>query len=403
MTIIDPTLNLVARRWRSHAMGYGWPLVVSRASIATRFDATGKLISCVSGALRHDFDPLTGEYLGVLIEGQRTNLLLGSADLGNASYWTAEGATVAANAAVAPDGNTAADRLTYSSGNNRINQSVLISAAAANYTLSAYVKADTATYTRVEINAAGGADPTTGTSVVINLGAGTVAVLSGAGSAAIRAIGNGWYRVSVTHQSSASHNLLVAYAYGSTNAAGAAAAGSSYWWGLQSEAGSFPTSYIATAASDVTRLADVLTVPTSAFAYNQLEGTLLARFDTPTTAVVPAVLYADNNNYAAFDVTSPYKARAVIAAGGPTVATLASGTFVASAATAAALAYKANDFALCVDGGTVLTDTSGAVPSPATALHIGAFNGNSILNGHIRQISYFPRRLSNADLQALTL
>jgi hypothetical protein len=69
-----------------------------------------------------------------------------------------------------------------------------------------------------------------------------------------------------------------------------------------------------------------------------------------------------------------------------------------------AVAYKANDFAACRNGGTVVTDNAGNVPVAPIRLAIGdgfAPSGNT-LNGHVRSIRYYPVRLSNAQLQALT-
>lgn len=68
-----------------------------------------------------------------------------------------------------------------------------------------------------------------------------------------------------------------------------------------------------------------------------------------------------------------------------------------------AAAYKADDFASVINGGNVGTDTSGTVPSNVQSLGIGSFSSNTaVINGHIRQIIYYPLRLSNAQLQALT-
>ena len=55
------------------------------------------------------------------------------------------------------------------------------------------------------------------------------------------------------------------------------------------------------------------------------------------------------------------------------------------------------------DGGAVVTDTSGVVPTGLTTLRLGR-NGvdAQFLNGHIKSIQYYPRRLSNAQLQELT-
>ena len=60
-----------------------------------------------------------------------------------------------------------------------------------------------------------------------------------------------------------------------------------------------------------------------------------------------------------------------------------------------AAAYKVNDFASAWNGGNLLTDTSGAVPS-VSRMEIGC------INGHIRSLRYYPKRLTNTELQTLT-
>jgi hypothetical protein len=68
-----------------------------------------------------------------------------------------------------------------------------------------------------------------------------------------------------------------------------------------------------------------------------------------------------------------------------------------------AYAYRTNDFAGCANGGTVLTDTSGTLPSP-DRMSIGSQNvsGSNVFTGYIRTLTYYPSRLTNAQLQALT-
>jgi hypothetical protein len=66
-----------------------------------------------------------------------------------------------------------------------------------------------------------------------------------------------------------------------------------------------------------------------------------------------------------------------------------------------ALAYKVNDFAVSADGATVLTDTSGTVPA-ANRLYIGSIGTLYFLNGTIKKIAYYPIRVTNTNLVALT-
>lgn len=69
-----------------------------------------------------------------------------------------------------------------------------------------------------------------------------------------------------------------------------------------------------------------------------------------------------------------------------------------------ASAYAANDFAVSLNAGAVVTDTTGAVPAGVNRLYIGSDSNGVInfLNGTIKKIAYYPLRLTNAQLQALT-
>ena len=65
-------------------------------------------------------------------------------------------------------------------------------------------------------------------------------------------------------------------------------------------------------------------------------------------------------------------------------------------------AYKANDFAASLNGATPVTDAAGTVPV-VNALYLGnARTTGGQLNGHLRRITYYPRRMTNAELQTLT-
>jgi hypothetical protein len=82
-------------------------------------------------------------------------------------------------------------------------------------------------------------------------------------------------------------------------------------------------------------------------------------------------------------------------------ATVGAGFDAAFQVSKKALAYRAADFAGCLNGGTVSTGATGTVPT-VTNLRIGRFVSANHLNGWISRIVYYPTRLSNATLQALT-
>jgi hypothetical protein len=76
------------------------------------------------------------------------------------------------------------------------------------------------------------------------------------------------------------------------------------------------------------------------------------------------------------------------------------------ALTKIATAYAVNDFAASRNGGTVATDTSGALPVSLTQLNIGGDPSGAATNyidGHVKAISYYNTRLPNTQLQVLTL
>lgn len=63
--------------------------------------------------------------------------------------------------------------------------------------------------------------------------------------------------------------------------------------------------------------------------------------------------------------------------------------------------YKTNDYAISGNGAAVATDTVALVPT-TNQFYIGGDSSSRSLNGTIKKIAYYPRRLSNTQLQALT-
>ena len=77
----------------------------------------------------------------------------------------------------------------------------------------------------------------------------------------------------------------------------------------------------------------------------------------------------------------------------------ATGVISANTTVKMALAYAVNDFAASGNGGAVVTDSTGTVPSGLTDMQLG---GVGIMCGYLRRITYYPRRLSNAELVSIT-
>ena len=173
----------------------------------------------------------------------------------------------------------------------------------------------------------------------------------------------------------------------------------------QLEAGTFPTSYIPTAASTVTRAPDNAAITGANFPpwYNYNEGSIVVSGDSFRGTAGSARNFqfddgasANNIRAAGQSVLQVIDASVVQASLGPTPLIPFDGTVYKFAS-----AYRLNDFA-SVTTGAVATDTSGTVPIAITQLVLGAGAGANYLNGHLRNITYYPARLTDAQLQALT-
>ena len=369
------------------------------------FNSAGILVPGTT--LRCDYDPVTLLPKGLLIEEQRTNLFLRSAEAGNAS-WSKNQATITDNSLTAPDGTSEADVFTDSNGGTFAELTQSVSVTSGNtYCYSRWFKQGTRRYaymsmatTRFPDNAEAYFDLQTG--VVKSAGAGLV-------TSGIIAYPNGWYRCYIVATcDSTGSNIFYAY---HTNTAGTSVlytgdgTGTLGIWGAVLEAGAFPSSYIPTAGSTVTRAADNITLATSAFPYLQTAWTMDAWAD--------AVAVSDRITWA-LDANNPgRRVNAFRSGGGISTCFMDAGAdgggtalldnqSVAGAAFKAAQAFATNDAAGATNGGTVATDGS-IVSSAFNRLTLGASYAQlAHLNGHLRRLRFVPRRRPNAELQAIT-
>ena len=212
---------------------------VDRNSTATYFDANGVLQTAAVNQPRIDYS--TGEGR-LLVEGQSTNLLLWSEDFGN-SYWGKSNATIQNNVAVAPDGTLSGDGVYATTTNTPVVQRLGI-ITPGEKAFSIFAKSGSSSV--LTLNRDGGYNPAS----VFDLNLGVV--ISGEGYATIHPVGNGWYWC--THIDNADITSSIYISFANTEIGDFA-----YIWGVQIEVGNKPTSYIKTEASQVTRLADIIT------------------------------------------------------------------------------------------------------------------------------------------------
>jgi hypothetical protein len=349
-----------------------------------------------------------GNRLGLLIEEQRTNLLLKSQEIvAGSNGWYTTGASTAANQ-VGPDG--AANSASTITSTTSTGQHALAFSfgfiSGTTHTGSFFVKKGTQRYVRVSA----GNPNTWAARVVFDLDLGVVDTeISGTGS--IQDFGNGWYRCSITgavlNSASTAFGLFLLDNSKSDTFTGTGAE-TAIVFGAQLEEGSFPTSYIPTSGSTATRNPDIASIPTSAFGYNQKAGTVVVtgcKIDRVSTIAGTAIASLSKTALSGNDATRVFY-RASGATGffntvsaSQNVDLSPTGVLAAGQNLNIAFTYSEDDFATVANGGTVLTDTSGVV-AEHRVLQIG--DDQQYLNGHIKSIRYWPRRLTNAQLQELT-
>jgi hypothetical protein len=227
--------------------------------------------------------------------------------------------------------------------------------------------------------------------------------------------GNGWYRCSITVGNPSGLRVDVQHSLSNTPTANISGinyngdgTSGAFLWGAQLEAGAFATSYIPTVASQVTRTADQASIVAPMFApwFNASEGSFVAEvsyFSASSTSWVVTAhsgSAASTNDYISYVKNSAAINRQAIVAAGASQGNLDFGGAVAGTVYKLAGAYKLNDAAFTVNGATPLTDATVTLPTP-NALAIGNLF-SQFLNGHLRNVRFYPVRLSDLQLQALT-
>lgn len=230
-------------------------LTVTRATSATRVNASGVIETVSANVPRLDYS--NGSCPVILREEQSTNFTLYSEDLTNV-YWNKQNTTITANAVNSPSGVQNADLVTENTLNadHSIFDAVSYFVTGTTYTTSFYVKANGRT--KVELVSAASNTCPTGRFDLIAL---TATATNTSFNAKIENAGNGWFKCSVSRVAPNTGLDLPYYAivqtFGTLAYLGNGTSGM-YFWGMQTEAGSYATSYIPTTSASVTRNADVI-------------------------------------------------------------------------------------------------------------------------------------------------
>lgn len=202
-------------------------------------------------------DYSNGSCPSLLVEPQRTNLATYSEQFDNAD-WTKVRASVTANTTISPDGTQNADTFGSSAGQTifpALTRNPTFTGNAS-YSLSIFAKVlgNTNVFKLAYVDNVIGF---TGGSALFNLATQAITITQSPNSsvtAKIQNYGNGWYRLNINFITIAIPTFnYVEFSLPTFNVGNDFAL-----YGVQLEAGSYPTSYIPTVASTVTRNADVI-------------------------------------------------------------------------------------------------------------------------------------------------
>ena len=359
------------------------------------------LLTAPTNQARFDHDPVARTSLGLLIEQQSTNLLTWSSDYTNAAWAKSGSPSITATATIAPDGTQTAQLYVkpVSAGAGTwayVNQNATISNSAS-YTLTLYVKSAGLSTVRVQ---------TSGAEVEYTFSSNTFTFNTG-GTNTATSVGNGWVRLSITYTSNSTTGANI---IGNRSDAGNGYSGI-YIWGAQMEALAFPTSYIPTVASQVTRSADNASMTgtnlTSWYQQGSAGTFYLAGDYVQQTGNVGAQMAitdgTTNNRFQSIIVGTQANAMNVSIVANGVIIVNTNVVITASTKIKSAFSINSTTFNIGQNGNTATGSISNPLPTGINILWIGQIPANPVwANAHISKIAYYPIFCTSAQLQSLT-
>jgi hypothetical protein len=386
-------------------------LSCTRASIGYAETVAGTLTQFAANTLR-----ITD--LGLLVEDARTNHVPYSETF-DASLWTWIQATVTANSGTAPNGMGTAAKLIE---DTNLGQHNAVRAMTVTFngviTFSVYGKAATRTnlaltYWDQTSNAGYAANFDLMNGVVSDTQSTTSPAPTNTGNK-IEAMGNGWYRCSITVTAGTAHGFYVGLSDSPTPVWSGApifrpqytgdGASHIYVWGAQVEAGAFASSYIPTTSAAATRAADVVTA-TGALntGLSGSNGSALAdiienhTFDSSFRRII-GITTGDGRTLLCQGLSDSQLITADAGAVNVLYATLGNSRLWSTGAKSA-VGWNGSGRSVVGGGGTVLSD---AFNAPISSASIGSGHSTSIF-GYFRRLTAWNTRLADATLQELTV
>jgi len=391
---VEPSLNLdFANSKRLDSR-----ITFTRGSIGTYTDESGIIRTAADNEARFDHDS-DGNSLGLLIEESRTNEITISMPTNSNTGIT--------NTSVSglPGVFETARKFTSSGGNDK-RITLGTNTSGVTFTYSFYARLGTQG-TSVFIR--------NGTGPYVNFNLSTQTITNSnwiANSEKMEYVGNGWYRCSASAIGTGSSGFLVGVADGNgliSNAGDNMIVG-----GFQLEQGSFPTSYIPTAGSTIQRAADVASITGTNFSswYNSSEGTFVAKYKSQFPDGEDTTVFQGDttNTLRLFQFVNLNRVQFYYNGSFSYSNNATSGYPPESEYSSAALFYTDDGANASVGGsyqGFPVVSTTSTGGATITQLKFAPFTGAAgalqASSAHLTRLAYYPVRLPDATLQALTL
>jgi hypothetical protein len=365
----------------------------SRSGKATRINSQGLIEEVSNGQSRLNYPMIDGKVVGCphhILEPARTNLLQYSEDFSN-SYWYKDSISVTSGF-VSPDGTLNASKIVGSG----FLQGVINVVASNVYTYSVFWKKDTSSFIKFQVSSSG-PDET----ITLNTKTLSFSSITNIDEYSVEEFGNGWYRLKITwtEQDTEISGIRIICDESDANS-------SLYIWGAQVEQGSFPTSYIKTNGSAVTRSAETANGSGDAATFNDSEGVLMAEISA----------LADDGTYRVFGLSDGTASNRVIlyynpnsnnielfiSSGGAAQTTLSLTLTDIKLLQKIAVKYKVNDIGLWINGFEVGIDTIATMPSGLNELAFDNSVGTENFYGNTKQLQYYNSALTESELEQLT-
>ena len=357
----------------------------ARGSSATYVGKDGLIKSAASDVPRIDFSDSTNGAL--LLEPQSTNLFPYSSDL---TSWTKIVSSVSyLQNVINPSGETFASKITQTSSGGYVQLSRTFTGVE---TFSAFVKKSSSDFVRFYAG---------GNSVYFNILNGTIETISGSvEDKSITDFGNGWFRISITVNSTSSSSVRI---YPASSGSSTSGLNSLFVYGTQLEALSYATSYIPTSGSATTRLADVCNNSGSAQDFNSESGVLYAEIaalvDGSISRRISLSDGTSNNRLFLFINSSQLEAVVVVAPNAPVVLVTNIDNTIFNKI---AFNYKSGDSSLFINGVKISNSANAyTIPSLSKLSFDNGFGGDNFY-GNVKDIQVFTEAKSDEFLAALT-